>query len=160
MNTFFLVITLAIMFCGLVGTILPIIPSVPIIYAAYFLYGLGTAWKDYGFGLMVCLGGLTVFVVVMDYLAGAVGARKFGGSREGMIGSIILAFIGFIYLNLPGLILGTFGGALLGELINGRNLREATRSGLGALLGFLAGSLFKMMTSIVMIGLFLALIIW
>ena len=155
METFWLVLTLIIMVIGLVGVILPVLPSVPIIYAGFFIYGLATDWSHYGAATMIWCGILTVVVLAADYAAGALGARRFGGSRAGMIGSILGAIVGLIVFNLIGLIIGTFVGAIAFELLSGRNWEEALRSGWGALVGFLAGSLFKLMAGLMMIGIFI-----
>lgn len=159
METVFLIIALIIMVGGLIGTILPIIPSVPMVYLGYVVYGIASDWKDYGSTVMIVFGLVTVFVMVLDYIAGAIGAKRFGGSRLGAIGAIVGALVGVIFFNIVGLVVGTFAGAALGELVLGRTMREAIMSGSGALVGFLAGSLFKLMTSIVMIGAFLWFII-
>jgi len=155
----FLILALALMLIGLAGTIIPILPSVPLVYAGYAVYGLATGWRDYGLGIMAVLGAITLIIVLLDYLAGALGARKFGASRAGMWGSIIGAILGVIFLNIIGLILGTFIGALIGELIVGRTMHEAVKSGWGAFLGFLAGSFVKIVTATAMIGVFIWLII-
>ncbi len=160
MEILFLIVALLLMLAGVVGTVMPVIPSVPIVYAGYFVYGLATNWRDYGLKVMVAFGALTVLVLVMDYVAGAVGAKKFGGSKAGMWGSIVGAIVGVIFFNLLGLILGTFFGALLAELIWGRTFSEAFRSGVGAFIGFLAGSFFKIAAAVAMFGTFLWLIIF
>lgn len=154
-----LIITLIIMVAGLVGAIMPVLPSIPLIYAAYFLYGFATDWQDYGAQFMIGLGIITVLTQVIDYLVGAVGSKQFGGSRAGAVGSIIGALVGVIFFNLLGLIVGTFLGALVGELIKGRTMHEAFRSGWGAFLGFVAGSVFKIILGLMMIGTFIILII-
>jgi uncharacterized protein YqgC (DUF456 family) len=159
METFFLIVALIIMVAGLVGTILPIIPSVPMVYLGFVIYGIANGWQDYGSTVMIVFGLVTVFVLVLDYVAGAIGAKRFGGSRLGAVGAIVGALIGLIFFNIIGLVVGTFAGAALGELVLGRTMQEAIMSGSGALVGFLAGSLFKFMTSIMMIGAFLWFII-
>ena len=160
MIIFFAVIVLLIMAVGLAGTILPVIPSVPLIYAGYLLYGLATGWQDYGWTVMIIWGVITVLSVMLDYYAGAIGAKTYGASRAGVWGSVIGAIAGIFVFNVAGLIIGPFVGALAGELIFGRSFRDAFRSGWGALLGFLAGSLFKVVLALAMIGVFLWLIIW
>lgn len=155
----FLVLTLLLMAVGLAGTILPMIPSIPLIYGGFVLYGLATDWRDYGLGVMIVFGAVTVLIIVVDYAAGALGAKKFGASRAGMAGSVIGAVAGVIFLNLIGLVVGTFAGAVIGEVLAGRSTRDAVRSGWGAFVGFLAGSLFKLMTAVVMIATFVWLIV-
>ncbi len=159
METIYLVLSLIIMVAGLAGTVLPILPSIPLVYSGFLIYGLGTGWHDFGAGVMIFFGALTVFVLVLDYVAGAVGAKKFGASTAGVIGSVIGAILGVIFFNIIGLLVGVFAGAVFGELHHGRTTEEAFRSGWGAFLGFVAGSLFKFVIAFFMIGVFLLLII-
>ncbi len=160
METVFLILALLVMVLGLVGAVLPMIPSVPMVYAGFVLYGLATEWRDYGLNVMVFFGLLTCLIIAVDYVAGAVGAKKFGASPAGVWGSIIGAVAGVIIFNVFGLIIGTFAGAIIGELLYGRDMRDAVRSGWGAFMGFLAGSFFKIMTSLAMIASFLWLVIF
>lgn len=160
MDILFLILALILMIVGLIGVVLPVIPSIPVIYGGFLVYGLGTGWKDYGAGLMVALGIITLLILALDYLAGAMGARKFGGSRTGMIGSVVGAVVGLIVFNVIGLIVGVFAGAVMGELLQGRTTHEAIRSGWGAFLGFVAGSVFKLIMGVSMIGGFLILVIF
>ena len=159
MEIAFLIIALIIMIIGLVGAVLPVIPSIPIVYGGYMVYGLATGWRDYGLGMMTALGVVTLLTLLLDYLAGALGARSFGATSAGVIGSVLGAIIGLIVFNVIGMMVGIFGGAVLGELYRGRDTRDALRSGWGAFLGFLAGSAFKVVMALAMIGLFLVLVI-
>ena len=159
MQTVFLIVTLLIMAVGLVGAVLPIIPSIPIIYLGYLVYGLGSGWKDYGLGMMIFWGVVTVLVLIADYFVGALGAKRYGATKFGIIGSIVGTIVGLIFLNIFGLIIGPFVGAMGGEILAGRSLGEATRSGWGTFVGFVAGSLFKIMVACAMIGSFLLMLV-
>ena len=150
-----LILALLVMAVGLVGSFLPMIPGVPLVYSGYLIYGLASHWQKYGSTTMIIFGLVTVLVIALDYVAGSVGAKKFGASRVGAWGAIIGAVVGVLTFNLIGLVVGTFGGAVLGELILGRTMGEAFRSGWGAFLGFLTGSLFKVMAATIMFGCFI-----
>ncbi len=155
MNILVLIICFLVMLGGLAGTVLPILPGIPIIWGAMFFYGWFSDWAYYGLTAMVITGGLTVLSLVVDQLASLMGAKKFGASRAGMIGSVVGAIVGVIFFNIIGLIAGTFLGAMVAEMLfNGRNLWESMASGTGALLGFLAGSLFKFMLAFSLIAYF------
>jgi uncharacterized protein YqgC (DUF456 family) len=144
---------------GLVGAVIPVLPGLPVVYLGYIVYGIGTDWRDYGWGVMTLMGVVTVMVLLLDYLAGAAGARKFGASRAGMWCSVLGAIVGLIFFNIPGLILGPFVGAVVGELAVGRSLDDAFRSGWGAFLGFVAGGIFKFFMALLMIAVFLVLVL-
>lgn len=160
MTVLALIITLIIMFVGLAGTIIPMLPGIPLIYLGYLIYGLATGWSHYGAQAMVGWGAVAVLSVGIDYYAGAAGAKKFGATRAGVIGSLIGGLVGVIFLGLLGLIAGPFLGAVAGELLGGAPQKQAMRAGWGTFVGFLAGSLFKVALALVMIGTFLWWIIF
>lgn len=155
MNQLYIIITLVIMLAGLAGTVLPVLPGIPIIYLGYVLYGFLSAWQHYGAATMILWGLVTLATLFIEYYGQFLGVKRSGSSIFGIWGSFIGAILGIILFNLPGLIAGTFLGAIIGELIAGRPAGAALKSGKGALLGFIAGSLFKAVVGLIMVGAFL-----
>ena len=139
---------------GFVGTIIPIIPGPPLIFAGV----LAIAWWDnftkVGILPVSIIGVLAIVCVVIDFVASYIGAKKVGASRAALIGSVVGSVVGIFFL-LPGLILGPFIGALLGEWWSVRNVSQATRVGLGTWLGMLIGTAAKVGLSLTMIAVFL-----
>jgi uncharacterized protein YqgC (DUF456 family) len=135
-----------VLLAGLAGTLLPVIPGLPLMWLALLGYGWFTDWLAYGFTGLLVTGILVLLSLAADQAAALLGAKKFGASRAGLLGSVAGGLLGLIFFSLPGLILGVFFGALALELlISRRSLKEALTAGTGAFLGFLAGSLFKFM---------------
>jgi uncharacterized protein YqgC (DUF456 family) len=65
-----------------------------------------------------------------------------------------------MFFGVPGLLLGPFVGALLGELVSGNSVLRSAHVGVGTWLGLLFGTLLKLVISFVMVGLFgLALLV-
>ncbi|HXV78223.1 MAG TPA: DUF456 family protein [Candidatus Polarisedimenticolaceae bacterium] len=130
---------LALVAFGLVGLVLPVVPGAPLI----FLGIVSVAWADGferigGWGIGIC-GALTLLTVMADYLAGAVGARKFGASRWGLAGALAGMVVG-LFFGLPGLLVGPIAGAVALEYFNDPDFRRAGRVGLGTLIGFVLGT--------------------
>jgi uncharacterized protein len=104
--------------------------------------------------------GLAVFAELVELAAGAVGARRAGGSSWGSGGAILGGIAGgllgsvFIPILIVGSILGAAIGALCGavvaERLAGRPLEEAVRSGKGAFVGKLLGTVSKVAIAVVM----------
>ncbi len=86
MHVTFMIITLVIMCLGLLGTVLPVLPGIILIYGGFLFYGIATGWADYGWGVMLFWGLVTLAAFILDHVASALGARKFGASRYGFWG--------------------------------------------------------------------------
>lgn len=155
MKATFTVVSLIIMLVGLAGTVLPVLPGLLLIYLGYLLYGLFTSWQSYGAGTMVFWGVVVAASLLIEYYAGVIGAKRSGASIFGMWGSMVGAVAGVLLFSFPGLVIGTFAGAVVGEMAAGRTVREALKSGKGAIIGFFAGTLFKLVVGLIMIGTFI-----
>lgn len=154
METFWLLLAIALVVIGLAGTIIPILPGIPLIFGGFLLWGLASGWKDYSLQTVIILGSVTVAIWLLEYYAGALGAKKYGASKAGVLGAVLGGILGVFAFNIPGLVIGSFLGAVLGEVITGRSRQEAWRAGWGAFVGFLAGTAIKIIAGIIMAGLF------
>lgn len=107
------------------------------------------AWWFWGIMLV-----LAVFGTLADNITTALGARKFGGSKQAFWGSMIGLFVGAFLVFPFGIIIGPFLGAFIAELhFQRKTARDSAKSGLGATLGLLAGVLAKL----IIMGLMLVL---
>ncbi len=150
-----LIVSLLIMLSGLVGIVLPIIPSTPLIWMGVFVYAACDRFESIGWSLLLIFAILTIISLALDYLGGVIGAKKYGATRWGLIGSVIGGIAGFFMGGIIGLIFGPFFGAVLFELIFGKDLKGAFKSGVGTFVGFLGGVIVKLVISVVIIGIFI-----
>jgi len=145
-----------LMVVGLLGVVLPILPGVPLAWLGLFIYALGTDFQRISIATVVVFFILTVLTLVLDFAAPMLGARKYRASKFGVFGAFLGFTVGIFVLGFWGIILGPFVGALLGELIVGRKPKQALGSALGAFLGLVAGTLFKIILILIMAGFFIA----
>ncbi len=138
---------------GLVGSVLPALPGVPLLFAGLLLAAWADGFARVGAGWLTLLALLTLAAMAVDFVAGVLGAKKVGASRAAVAGAALGTLIG-LFLGLPGIVLGPFVGALLGELAAGGTLRKAGGVGVGAWVGFVVGSLAKLAICGVMLGIF------
>jgi len=154
MPILWLVLALLIMLFGLVGILIPVLPGAPLIFLAALGYGLLTDFSDLAITALIWLGALAAISLLLDWLPGILGVKKYGGSILGMAGALAGMAIGLVIFSLPGLILGSFFGAVAGEMLSGKNSQQAMRAGLGSLVGFFVGTVFKLIIGVVMVGIF------
>lgn len=141
---------------GLIGCILPVIPGPVIVWIGMLIHKIWVPDASANWWLILIAGGLVGLTFFLDYLLALMGAKKFGASRLGGIGAILGGFVGFV---IPPfflwLLIGPFVGALIGELINGGNLQNASRVGWGSFLGTIAAYVSKLTICFLIIGFFM-----
>lgn len=149
------VLAIALIVVGVIGTFLPGLPGVVLVFAGMLL----GAWIDHfdriGWVTLTVLGVLTALVLAADIGGSLVGARRVGASRLALLGAAIGAFAG-LFAGLVGVILAPFAGAVIGELIARRRLDRAVRVGVGTWVGMVLGSLAKLALICAMLAVFVA----
>lgn len=148
------VAAVAFILVGLVGTVLPALPGTPLVFVGLLLAAWADGFTKVGWFPLVLLGLLTAGSFAIDFFAASLGAKKVGASRLAIVGSVLGGLIGFFF-GLPGLFLGPFVGAALGEYLSLRNLKRAGKVGLATWLGILFGTAAKIALAFTMLGLFI-----
>jgi uncharacterized protein YqgC (DUF456 family) len=136
---------------GLAGLVLPALPGAPLLFGGFLLAAWIEDFAYLGSGTLTTLGVLAGFTFVVDFAAGAFGARRYGASGRAVLGATIGAVVG-IFFGLVGVLIGPFVGAVIGELSVRRDLPAAGRAGLGATLGLAIGTAAKLALGFTMLG--------
>jgi len=144
-----------LMLLGLVGTFLPVLPGTGLILGAVVLYGLYDHFQAISPAFVALMGALFLFSAAVEYLAGAVGARRVRASRAGTTGAVLGGIVGLILIGPLGLILGPFAGAVAGEAATGRSANQALRVGVAAVVGVMGGIVIKAVIGVTMVVLFI-----
>lgn len=138
---------------GVAGTALPALPGAPMVFGGLLLLAWSDGFVRVGGGTIAVLGGMTALTYVVDFAAGALGAKRVGASRRALVGAVLGGLVG-LFFGLPGVILGPFIGAVLGEYTVQRHLGRAGRVGFGAWVGMAVGMAAKLALVFAMIGIF------
>lgn len=149
------ILSILLIVAGVAGTVLPLLPGTALILAGMVL----GAWID-GF---VRVGGVTIGVLValavvswvLDYVAGLMGARRAGASRQALIGAALGTVAG-LFLGFVGVLFMPLVGAAVGEYLAQRDEQRAMRVGVATWLGILVGMAAKVGIAFVMVGVFVA----
>jgi len=138
---------------GLAGAVLPTLPGIPMLFGGIWLAAAVDGYRHLGTWWLLAIGVLGAVGVVLDFVAAALGAKRVHASARAVSGAAAGTVVG-MFFGIPGLVLGPFLGALLGELASGTSVLRSARVGIATWLGLLFGSLLKLVICCVMIGLF------
>ena len=155
MDTVLYVIAAALIAVGLVGAIVPALPGIPLIFAGIWLISGVDRYHHLGLWWLLGIALVGTIGLTVDITAGALGAKRVGASQRAVWGALLGTVIG-LFLGLPGLLLGPFVGALLGELSAGNSLLRSTHVGVNTWIGLIFGTLVKLIASLMMVALFAA----
>lgn len=173
------------MVAGMAGTILPALPGTALILAAIYL----GAWiDDFSRISTLTLSLVTVMAVlswVLEYLAGVLGAKKVGASREALIGAalgtvagLLMGLVGVLFMPLVGAAIGEYiaqhrsppqppasaASPTAGDVVEpgrrGRAARKAVQVGTATWVGMMIGLLAKVGLAFMMVGAFLVALAW
>ncbi|MET0291258.1 MAG: DUF456 family protein [Steroidobacteraceae bacterium] len=146
-------ISVLLMVTGFAGLVLPVLPGVPLMFAGMLL----GAWLDdftrIGPITLTILGVLTAVTLAIDFASGSWGAKRVGASRQAIVGAAIGTVAG-LFFGLPGLLLGPFVGAAIGELLARGGVRQSLQVGVASWLGFAIGTVLKVAIAFAMLGVF------
>ena len=140
---------------GFIGILMPARPGHILIFAGLLL----AAWADHftrvGPWTLSVIGVVAAASYAVDFVAAALGAKHLGASRRAMTGAALGTLAGLVF-GLPGIIIGPFLGALVGELTVHRDWKRVGRAGVAAWIGFAIGIAVKVALAFVMVGIFAA----
>jgi uncharacterized protein YqgC (DUF456 family) len=138
---------------GLSGLLLPVVPGAPVLFLGLLFGAWAEDFRYIGVWTLVVLAGMAGLTYVVEFAASILGVRMHGGSRRAMAGAVLGGVAG-LFLGIPGILLGPFVGAVIGELSLQRSLDQASRAGFGTVVGLAIGVAGKLAIGIAMIGLF------
>jgi len=144
------IIVIILLITGVIGSFIPAIPGPPISYGAlllshFYLHPI----SDENFLWLMAV--VVIVVTILDFWVQVYGVKKFGGSKKAINGSIIGLIIGLIFLPGIGIILGPFMGAFIGAKMEDPDVNKALKIALGALTGFMVGTVLKLSVSLYII---------
>lgn len=154
MDIFLVLVAALFMLLGIVGSMLPILPGPLTSWVGLLIFHLTDAVPMNWPFLIITLV-IAILIWLLDYVIPALGTKKFGGSKYGMIGTSIGLLVGLFSPIPGGIIIGPFVGAFIGELINKSNSETALKAAFGSFLGFLASTFIKFMVALIYLGLFI-----
>ena len=150
METVIFIIALILLVLGLLGSMIPGLPGPPLSFIGILLIHFFTG-TQFSTSFLLTWAVIVILVFLLDYFMQVWGVKKFGGGRKATIGTFLGLFAGFIFPPI-GLLIGPFIGAFIGSLleVQGDNTR-ALKVALGSFIGFVTGTILKLVVSSVLL---------
>ena len=149
-------------FLSIAGVVLTLftLPGVWLVYISVFILAWMGKFLIITPTILIILFVLTLLSTFVDNIVIALGAKKLGGSKWGMIGAIVGVIVGLAIGNIPGMFLGSILGATLFELIFAKkDFNKSLKAGLGSFIGVLASIVLKVGFTVGMIAYILFLVL-
>ena len=154
MDIFLVILATFFMILGIIGSFLPVLPGPLTSWIGLLVFHLADVvpmnWTFLIITFIIALG-----IWILDYIIPAMGTKRFGGTKAGMIGTSIGLIVGLIAPIPGGIIIGPFFGALIGELLNKAEFNIALKAAFGSFLGFIASTFIKFMVAVIFLGFFI-----
>lgn len=146
MDLILLALALVLLIIGILGSVLPFLPGVPLSWVGLLLLHL-TSVVPVNYTFLGITLAVTLIIFGLQYIIPAYGTKYFGGSKSGMVGATIGLVVG-IFLPVPGgIFIGPFAGAFIGEIINKSESKVALKAAFGSFIGLLASTFMELLIS-------------
>jgi uncharacterized protein YqgC (DUF456 family) len=135
---------------GIVGTVVPVVPGLVLVWGAALVYGIlegfgAVGWTAFAVITVVAVLGAVAGMVLPHRAAGAAGA-----SRWSVWFAFAVGVVGFFVIPVVGVPVGTVVGLFVAELYRTRTVADAWRSTLATLKGFGISTLVQMAAGLTM----------
>ncbi len=143
---------------GIIGSFLPVLPGPLTSWVGLLIQHFSEAIPmDKTFLVITLI--VAILIWILDYIIPAMGTKRFGGTKYGMIGTSIGLVIG-LFAPIPfGIVIGPFVGAYLGELLNKTDSKTAMKAAFGSFIGFITSTFIKFIVAVIYLGLYIG-ILW
>jgi len=138
---------------GLAGTVLPVLPGTLLVWGGILL----GAWIDdftrVGMTAVIVVSVLAVLAWGLEYVAGLMGAKKAGASKQALVGAAVGTVLG-LFLGLIGVLFMPLVGAAVGEYLAQKDQARAVKVGIATWIGIMVGLIAKVVLTFIMVGIF------
>ena len=160
MDIIFWIIIAALFIGSFVGLLFPIIPSVLLIWIGFIIYQFGINSGELNALFWVAMAIFTILLISADLVANSYFVKRFGASKAGEWSAAVAVIVGSFITPPFGIIYVPFLVVFFVEMFQKRSVKEALRASVGSLIGFLGGSVAKVILQLTMIIWFFILVIF
>ena len=152
-------LTIVLFALSFVGIVYPIIPSVVAIWGGFVVYQFLINPNELSIWFWISMAILSAVLIAADLIANSYFVKKYGGSKTSEKIAAIATIVGSFILPPFGIILVPFLAVFVTEYILHKDSKEALKIGFATIIGFLGGSMAKVLIQLLMIVWFIFAVI-
>lgn len=149
MEWVWIILGIILIITGIAGSILPLLPGPPIAYIGLLIQQFRSP-NPFSSEFLWIWAAVIIVSLALDYMIPIWGTKKYGGTKYGVWGCT-LGFLLAFWMGPIGVIAGPFIGAFIGESIAGQTTNQSLKAAWGSFVGFLFGSLLKLILCFLML---------
>ena len=150
MVTVIFIIAFVLLVLGVLGSLIPGLPGPPLSFIGILLIHFFTG-THFSISFLLTWAFIVILVFLLDYFMQVWGVKKFGGGRKATIGTFLGLFVGFLFPPI-GLLIEPFIGAFIGALLEVQDDNtRAFKVAIGSFIGFVTGTILKLVVSSVLL---------
>jgi len=137
---------------GLVGTVVPVLPGLALVWVAALVYGLGTGFGIVGTAAFTVITGLALAGIVAGLALPQRAAARGGAARTSLWLGGALAVLGFFVVPVVGVVLGGVLGVFLGEALRTGDASAAWYATVATMKGFGVAAVVQVAVGLAMVA--------
>lgn len=157
--TFLWILCAALILAGLAGTVLPVLPGTILVLGGIVLGAWIDDFSRVGMTTVVVVSVLALLAWILEYLAGLMGAKKAGASKQALLGAAMGTVLG-LFMGVVGVLFMPLVGATVGEYLAQKDQKRAVKVGIATWIGIMVGLIAKVVLAFVMVGIFVAALLF
>jgi hypothetical protein len=157
--TFLWILCATLILVGLAGTVLPVLPGTILVLSGIVLGAWIDDFSRVGMTTLVVVSVLASIAWILEYLAGLMGAKKAGASKQALLGAALGTVLG-LFIGLVGVLFMPLIGATVGEYLAQKDQKRAVKVGVATWVGIIVGLIAKVVLAFVMVGIFVAALLF
>lgn len=148
-------IVIFLLLLSLIGTLIPVIPGVLLMWLIVFIYALVDGFTTVSSTAFILITLIALITGTSDIWLTLFGAKKGGASIRSMLIGTVGAIAGSFAFPIVGTIIGYIGGLLLGEYWQHGDWEMAKKAGIGGLTGWGIATVIQFIGGIIIFAIFL-----
>lgn len=151
MDILWWIITILLFVLSFVGIVYPIIPSVLAIWGGFAVYHFLINPNELSVWFWISMAILSIVLIAADLIANSYFVKKYGGSKTAERIAAVATIVGSFIFPPFGIILVPFVAVIVTEFIIHKDTKKALKVALATIIGFLGGSIAKIVIQFIMI---------